>query len=377
MRKFKLLLMLFIIIFIISGCEQENSILTATTSPAQINTSEGGIANDTPVMPPTITSTVQIDTSEGGVAKDTPVVSPTITSTPFPAIIHQSMPNQPEYFISQFIRDCSTGRWVVPGEKIERSYNCDSWHYNAVERPYDQDLEIFYPEFDIITMQLGQDEVWMYARFEIFENSSTEYVEGVFALELDLNLDLRGDILLLASKPVQGDWTTDGVQVWEDTNGDTGGLNPLVADFKTDNNDPGNGYDLLIFDQGKGEDPDSAWMRLSPDDPKIIEIAFKRSLINNSQAFEWWGWASRNPLLPEEFDLNDHFSESEVFVVDNSCGWLFGLDPDTTIPNLCYIEPTPTQTPVPTAQGCVQPPQPTEGCSWIWDPDICKWVEYC
>ena len=80
----------------------------------------------------------------------------------------------------------------------------------------------------------------------------------------------------MVSKPASTDWSTDGVQVWQDTNHDVGGAAVIVAD---EHPEPGDGYETSVFDSGKGNDPDSAWARISPTDPNTIQLAVKRSVL--------------------------------------------------------------------------------------------------
>ena len=135
-----------------------------------------------------------------------------------------------------------------------------------------------------------------------------------------------------------GEWTTMGVQVWEDINDDVGGETPFLAE----DGNPGDGYETLIFDQGLGDDPDIAWVRVSPDDPATVDFAFKRSLIPDwVTAILWWTWASQEPLVPADFDYVDTYDEDEVYLIGNSCRWIFDGDPEP-VPNIClYEQPTP------------------------------------
>ncbi len=347
-RKYLILIIVLIVGLVISGC---------------------GSADN--AAPPT--KIIEPD-EEGSSENSAPAPAEPPTLTPEPEIVHLMVPGNPIYLSSQFIRDCNTGRWIVADTKIDRSYGCDQWSQNLVERPYDEDYNVFYPEFDILTMQMGQDDLWYYAEFQIFENGSSDRVNGYIGLELDQNLDRRGDMLILVKDPENEDWTTDRVQIWKDSNSDVGGFTPMVADYSPTNNNPGDGFDQLFFDQGRGDNPDDAWVRYSSSDPTIIEFAFKRSLTQNEHPFEWWGWASKDPLMPESFDLNDHFAELEIFGIDNSCGWLYGSAPDTTIPNLCYVEPTITPTLAPEQNSCGGPPP--NGCgnqiNQYWDAGACS-----
>ena len=76
---------------------------------------------------------------------------------------------------------------------------------------------------------------------------------------------------MVANLPVQGDWSTEGVQVFEDPDYDVGGNVPLHSEALP----KGNGYEQKVFDSGQGTDPDLAWSRLDPANPNVVWLAFK------------------------------------------------------------------------------------------------------
>jgi hypothetical protein len=125
----------------------------------------------------------------------------------------------------------------------------------------------------------------------------------------------------------------------------------------------GNGYDELVFDQGKGADPDLAWARVASTKPNEVWFAFKSSLIQNSGEFLWGAWAQNGGLHPDWLDYNDHFTHDqagsplpginqypmkELAEMDNTCRWTVGFTPLGNEPGLCPLPPTPTPVP-PTA----------------------------
>ena len=169
----------------------------------------------------------------------------------------------------------------------------------------------------------------------------TTTLNGGYALGLDFVMDSDGDLLVMVTNPAAyqpGEWTTMGVQMWEDTNDDVGGETPFLAE----EGNPGDGYETLIFDQGLGDDPDIAWARVAPDDPATVDFAFKRSLIPDGvTAILWWTWASQEPLVPADFDYVDTYDDDEVYLIGNSCRWIFDGEPES-VPNIClYEQPTP------------------------------------
>ena len=53
----------------------------------------------------------------------------------------------------------------------------------------------------------------------------------------------------------------------------------------------GDGYDELVFDEGNTTITDGAWARISPNDPKTVEIAFKLEMIGSPTAYAMGAWA--------------------------------------------------------------------------------------
>jgi hypothetical protein len=108
-----------------------------------------------------------------------------------------------------------------------------------------------------------------------------------------------------------------------------------------------------LFDQGKGNDPDGAWIRVSPNNPNIVEIAIKRSLIGNPNLYLVDMWTGHGNLDPSMFDFSDHYTHEQagaadpglpifypikaVFELDNSCRMAVGFQPTGNEPGLCEV----------------------------------------
>jgi hypothetical protein len=123
------------------------------------------------------------------------------------------------------------------------------------------------------------------------------------------------------------------------------------------------GYEHVLFSPEVLDDPDAAWKRVSPSDPKIIQLAIKKTMLGNAAAFLWSGWADDGIADPTLFDYNDAFTFSqagspiggnaeyplkEVYLVDNTCRLAFGFTPTGFEVGGCVLPaPTPTPTPVP------------------------------
>lgn len=310
------------------------------------------------------TGAIEEPTAESAPIAATSTPSP--TETPAPEVIsHLVQPINSTLANNQLIPDCDTGIRSQP-ERPDIRQPCDVWARNYLERPANRELNQYYPNLDILRAQMGQDSEWYYAWIKLYETAVVyDPYATTYAFEFDLDFDARGDILILvAGLPINNaDWTTDGVQVWADTNKDVGGSTPAEPDGQ-----PGNGYETLIFDGGKGDDPDLAWARRSPTAANQIEFAFKPTAVNNAATFSWMAWAFRSDLTPAQFDFQDSIDATIEYEFDNTCSWVFG-GPLRGLRTQCDL----TQpTPIPEQQACV-PTTPRPTFLHYWDPTSCSW----
>ena len=215
------------------------------------------------------------------------------------------------------------------------------------ERPFNANtMDTYFPYMDILHVQGFKDDTWGYLSITLAGTDKDGSLPAEYAAELDLNRDGRGDYLIRASNPSSTTWTTQGVQAWKDTDGDVGGAIPMVADNKPSG---GDGYETQVFDQGKGDTPDGAWVRISPDDTKTVQIAFKLAMLGNPSSFAMGAWAGAN-IDPASFDANDHMTHiqagdpnkgygvypiKQLAEVDNTCRLAVGFVPKGNEPGLC------------------------------------------
>ena len=260
----------------------------------------------------------------------------------------------------------------------------DSYDLNRLERPFTQADMTYQPGLDIVTFQLAQSADWNYTFIQM---KSSPLDKASYGVELDLDRDGFGDILIWAQAPFSTQWNNDTLQVYLDKNHDNGGANPSKSDAPY----PGDGYEVIEFQNGKGSDPDLAWVRLAPDNPSMLEFAFKRSLTGDS--FMWSPWADAGLNNPAQFNYNDRMTLLEagspvkenpyypvkaLFSMDNSCRANFGFTPTGYEPLLCFYE-QPTATPGKVQPGITPPPgvtppiifipfcpPPKGGCTYGW-----------
>ena len=305
--------------------------------------------------PPTVVSGQNIPPTAVSGQNIPPTAAPTqpeSTESPTPTpIVHTLTPGEPPAGGLSEITDRDSSAFASQ----HRANGGESFPTNLYERPFNANtMDTYFPDLDITRTRLLRDSQWVYVNIKLVGQNPAGGLLGDYGVELDLNVDGRGDVLLMAAKPV-AIWSTDGVHVWQDSNHDVGAAHPIQSDGPVN----GDGYETVVFDQGVGADPDAAWARISPSDPNSVQIAFKRALISDDEKFTWGAWAMNESMLnPAWFDYNDHFTAAEagsplseltqyypikaLAEVDNTCRWAVGFTPTGTEPGVCPVPPTPT-----------------------------------
>jgi hypothetical protein len=314
-------------------------------------------------LPPTAELAARATDTPSEGAADTPAApgtaepaAPSGTPTQTATIVHTSTPGTPgavEWYVTDYSSKSTAAEKRAPGG--------DSYTWNLYERPFLAADMKYLPGVDIVRADMMKSGTWFYVTIRLQEApTADEKAAARYGVEVDADIDGRGDYLIWAAAPGGTAWSTDGVQVWTDKNNDVGGPVPV----KSDPPDPGrDGYDDLVFDQGIGADPDAAWARFAPEDPKRVQIAFKAATIGNDVEFLWGVWADAGSRQPGWFDYDDRFTFAEagsplntkaeyplkaLEALDNTCRMAYGFTLLGTEPGACYIE-TPTVTPTATA----------------------------
>jgi len=277
-------------------------------------------------------------------------VPPTETAVPpTPTVAHLITPGEvpsEQYFLS----DIQSGGT----NELARAATGDNYTRNRLERPFTVPSMEYRADLDVVRAEISSDSTWYYFTIVLYGVTGGvpgEPLKGPYGIELDLDGDGRGDMIVRALAPPAGEWTTDGVQVWTDSNDDVGGLSPMNADAPGGSQD---GYDHLLFDQGYGGDPDSAYVRLASIEDTGVQFAVKQTVVGDP-AFLWGAWSDEGVNQPGWLDYNDHFSEAEagsvaqasssfplaaVGAVDNTCRMFFGYSPTGSEPGLCAVTGT-------------------------------------
>lgn len=222
--------------------------------------------------------------------------------------------------------------------KDKTAFGGDIYKLGWFERPFDQNMG-YLPFMDIAKVLLNRmDPNWVYVQISTV-NPIEEGKDSkpVFGIEMDTDLDNRGEFMLTASAPRTTDWSTDGVMVLANSDNMLGGIKPVVADTTLSET---KGYDKEVFNAGTGDDPNLAWARISPTDPNTIELAIKSTFLGGVKGkFIWAAWALVGMQDLAKFEINDHFAQTDAGSPVKSDGNLYplksvwGVDNTARIPN--------------------------------------------
>ena len=326
-------ILVIVILVILAGCAQNSNPEPAATE-----------AIEEPVVQEVVIAEEPQETEATEIVEDAP------TSTPEPTeitIIHQMMPGDLPAASLSHASDISCAN--VAAQK--RAMGGDRVSLNSYERPFNAfEMNVYYPFLDIIFSEIYQDAEWIYASITLVNSDDDGNFKGNYAVELDIDLDSRGDFLVIVKAPTSSEWSTEGVYIWEDANNDIGSTNAVWTDAPEN----GDGYEGLVFDQNNTTDPDMAWARILTGDSPQVQLAFKRSVIQDDSSYLWNVWSGLNALNPAWFDLNDTFSkedagsslvEFEYFypikkleAIDNTCREAVGYQLTGSEPGTCLQE---------------------------------------
>jgi len=275
-------------------------------------------------------------------------------------ITHTITPGSPGW-INKWFFDTDSSKGSVSGG--------DDFVANLFERPFTENEMVYRSDVDIIKTEISEDSTFYYVTLYLDGTHPDGGLQAAYGVEIDINRDGRGELLVIANRPSSAEWDIAGVSVHKDLNHDVGGSRIL----RPDTGYAGDSYEQVAFSMEVLDDPDMAWSRAVTSTPPSVTIAFKKSLVN-STTFVWGVWAADSLLDPALLDLHDTFTQDEagspytsnsgyplkaVNLVDNTCRETYQFEATQPIPGLCYIPQQPT-TPPPTAQPTDEPPEETE-----------------
>jgi len=287
-----------------------------------------------------------------------PAATPAPSTTSTPSITHSMTPAD--------LNPTGTLNYDVDSSGTASQHRApygDSYNIDLFERPFTQKDMSYISSLDINTFQLSSDDTWYYVFITLIGTNPNDPSKIDYGVEIDKDHDGFGDVLVWAQPPYTTNWTTNGVKVYTDANHDTGGASPEKSDANATTSAPypGDGYETVIFNQGQGDDPDLAWARIDPNNPNVVDIAFKQSLAGPS--FMWGVWADAGLKNPGMFNYNDRFTNAQagspldnspyypinsIYAVDNTCRAAYNFKPSADTPLLCPTTAPPA--PGPTAK---------------------------
>lgn len=345
MKKWSLLLILILIMIPLASCgpkdviDDEVALHVAETQTKMAWEAEVESAQQTAEAEPS----PEPETGEAEESQE-PAEAQEPAVTPEPEIVHVVLPDQPAE---------KNNSWVTDFNSIDHAEDGftygDQFFINRYERPWTRGMEEYRGYLDIIRANLKFNPPWFYVQIFLAE-PLPDSSEALYGVELDLDIDGRGDYLILAPQPIGEEWTVEGVTVLEDTNEDVGGEVPVLTEELPEGY-VSDGYDQVIFQGGLGEDPDLAWVRLNPEEPNSLEIAFKADLTGGT-GYLWVIWADEGLRDPAMADYDDRFTFEEagspypehrfhpiqeIYLLDTTCRSWYGFDPIGDEIGLCQI----------------------------------------
>lgn len=303
------------------------------------------------VEPTAVQTPASLPPSQTPLPRNTPIVTlPTSTITPSPTlelptptieVKHSIIPATNVDIGKRYFDVTSVG--TAPENRAPYG---DSYNISLFERPFTKEMK-YIPDLDIVSYNLSFDDKFYFVSIELVGSNPNNELSIQYTVELDLNADGFGDYIVVARPPHNVEWTTDNVQVFQDTDRDTGGLSAERSDAPL----PGNGYDTLIFDGGRGDgdDPDLAWVRINAGKYATIQFAFKVSWAGPRFMYGVMADASHFKDIAEMDYVdrltineagspvrgNDDYPLKELFQLDNTCWETHGLVGSGEEPKLC------------------------------------------
>ncbi len=366
------------------------------TSTAVSSTSPAGESSSSPpALPPPMFPTVF------------PTAIPTWVPAPTPGVVSPVPLATPVFDVRRGIAaevwDFPSGRYQGSAGRALYPKGGDVFAFNLYERPFrEQDQAEFYPDLDIRYARLVRQGEWFYAEIRLHGlDSQTSAPQGNYGIEIDTNIDGRGDFLIWALGPIPNQWTPSGVEVYQDTQADVGGRVACQSDAPFQ----GDGYEHLVY----RADPRTAlawvrweWTQEGNQRYPAVLLAFHQSVLGTPPArFLWQAWADGGLKQPGMMDYHDQYARAQAGVpypnqqdfpikglarMDNTCRAAFGFQLTGLEPCLCRnnvtapVCPQPEEPPLEeceqTPDGlwqCVQGGELAQNVYCRWDEELCQW----
>lgn len=177
----------------------------------------------------------------------------------------------------------------------------DTWFVNQYERPFTPGEMIYQPYLDILQARIRPAGDWSVFEIETVEAVTDEKV--YIALEFDLNLDNRPDLLVLTRAIGETVWNDSMIALLEDQNLDVGGNRLRLAE-------PGeaawDGFDNLVETEASKNAP-LAYVRRSPVSTSTYQIAVLNTVLG-SEPYVWRVWLEGQIFHPGWYEYHDRYS---------------------------------------------------------------------
>jgi hypothetical protein len=319
----------FILIFVVLACNLPGAAISPTAT----------------TVPPTATEELPVISAISATPADLATV--TVTPSPTPELPTPTLEIFHSLIPSTNVKPGKLINDVVSADTApeKRAPYGDSYDINRFERPFLQDMT-YVADLDIVSFNLAYDEKFFYVSIQLLGTNPNNDMGFNYGVELDTNADGFGDMIIIAHPPYDVDWSTDNVQIVQDTNRDTGGLSAEKSDAPL----PGDGYDEIIYDGGRGagDDPDLAWVRVNAGNKATVQFAFKKTWAGTR--FMYGVIADGGLKSIADLDYVDRFTEEEagspvknnqyyplkaLYAVDNVCRDVFGFTGTEQEPQRC------------------------------------------
>jgi hypothetical protein len=233
----------------------------------------------------------------------------------------------------------------------------DNYAESQYERPWTKDMA-YRADLDILGGQIAKDSAWWHVTILLAGQNKEGKMAANYGVELDLNLDGRGEFVIWTQPPYGTQWTRANTKIYGTSSHQVGGPHPILSDAPWS----GATYDKIIFDGATDFTNNDAWVRISAGSPNNINIAFNMQVVGAPAKFAWSVWADDGIKDPAKFDYNDTFTKADagapytayadyppkaIFAVDNTCRMWYGWDPSPSdaFPGSCLMPATPTPKP--------------------------------
>ncbi|MBK9778822.1 MAG: hypothetical protein IPP55_02040 [Anaerolineales bacterium] len=116
-------------------------------------------------------------------------------------IVHATIPSEP----AKNLGNASDNDETLSHENFDVNFG-DDFVKNRFERPFTANMGEYLPEIDIVKFSIGEDDNFFYVTMTPGGlPADGQALSGHYAIEVDGNIDGRGELLIIASPPFNAD----------------------------------------------------------------------------------------------------------------------------------------------------------------------------